>query len=244
MESVAANLRHIRNRIEAACIRSVRDPGGVELVAVSKTFPPEAVAAADAAGHLVFGESRQQEAEPKMAALPPGLRWHFIGRVQRNKLRKLLPRFEAIHGIDSLRLAAHADSVALELGIRGKVFLQVNVGGEASKGGFEPLELRDAIDELARFRGLEILGLMTIPPAGPDAESARPWFRRLRELRDGLEAAHGVRLPALSMGMSGDFEVAIEEGATHVRVGSAIFGGRVVGMDAAAGSAMIPPPCP
>lgn len=235
MERIAANLREINGRIRAACERSGRPVADVELVAVSKTFPADAVAAAYAAGQPVFGESRQQEAEPKIAVLPSAVRWHFIGRVQRNKLRKLLPHFEVIHGIDSSKLATVASGLAVELGLRPQVFLQVNIGGEASKGGFEPDVLGAEIAAIADLPGLEILGLMTIPPAGPDAESARRWFRRLRELRDDLQARHGVRLPALSMGMSGDYEVAIEEGGTHVRVGSAIFGGRMVGMDAVTG---------
>jgi PLP dependent protein len=180
----------------------------------------------------VFGESRQQEAEPKIDALPEAIRWHFIGRVQRNKVRKLLPRFEAIHGIDSGKLAAYTSSVAGELGLHPKVFLQVNLGGEESKGGYPPARLREEAAELLELPHLEILGLMTIPPVEEEAERARRWFRELQELRDDLRA----RLPAfpagLSMGMSGDFEVAIEEGATHVRVGSAIFGTRAYDMDA------------
>jgi pyridoxal phosphate enzyme (YggS family) len=201
------------------------------LIAVSKTFPVEAVREAAAAGQLLFGESRQQEAAPKIAAAPPSLRWHFIGGVQRNKVRKLLPCFEAIHAVDSRRLAEHIQHVADELGLRPKVFLQVNVAGEASKGGFEPDELRHEWEPLLSLDRLEILGLMTIPPAGPDAESARPWFAALRELRDRLERDAGRPLPHLSMGMSGDYEVAIEEGATFVRVGSAIFGHRAYRVD-------------
>jgi pyridoxal phosphate enzyme (YggS family) len=193
---------------------------------VSKTIPVAAIRETVAAGQRVFGESRQQEAEPKLAVLPATLDWHFIGRVQRNKVRKLLPAFAVIHAVDSLRLAAHIDEVAAEGGLFPKIFLQVNVAGEASKGGFEPDALRAEMEALLGLPRLEIQGLMTIPPAGPDAESARPWFVKLREFRDALERDFGVPLPALSMGMSGDYEVAIEEGATHVRVGSAIFGHR------------------
>lgn len=231
MSGIAENLREIRERIAAACIRSGRDNASVELIAVSKTFPAEAVHEAFEAGQTLFGESRLQEAEPKIEMLPGALHWHFIGRLQRNKVRKILPLFEVVHAVDSLRLAAHADEVAKELGLFPKVFLQVNVAGEASKGGFEPDELHAEIENLLTLERLEIIGLMCIPPAGPDAESARPWFVALRELRDRVAEEAGVPLPFLSMGMSGDFEIAIEEGATHVRVGSAIFGKRAYRVD-------------
>jgi pyridoxal phosphate enzyme (YggS family) len=198
----------------------------VKLIAVSKTFPVDDLAVAVEAGQQVFGESRLQEAEPKIAALPKSLCWHFIGGVQRNKVRKILQNFSVIHAIDSLRLAEHTDSIACELGRLAEVFLQVNVGAEASKGGFDPAVLREEIGKLCALCHLKILGLMCIPPAGPDAESARHWFVQLRELRDELTEVSGCSLSELSMGMSGDYEVAIEEGATHVRVGSLIFGHR------------------
>lgn len=231
MSDIAENLAEIKGRITAACTRADRDPSSVELIAVSKTFPADAVKEAYEAGQLHFGESRFQEAEPKIDLLPGSLHWHFIGGVQRNKVRKILPRFEVVHAIDSLRLAAYADEIARELGLFPKVFLQVNVGGEASKGGFEPEDLHAEMENLLSLERLEIMGLMCIPPVGPDAESARPWFVKLRDLRDELQSAFGVPLPSLSMGMSGDFEVAIEEGATHVRVGSAIFGKRAYRVD-------------
>lgn len=231
MSETADNLMEVRERIAAACSRAGREPDTVELVAVSKTFPADSVREAMEAGQMVFGESRLQEALPKIDVLPAALRWHFIGRVQRNKVRKILPVFGVIHAVDSLRLASYADEVARELGLFPKVFLQVNVAGEASKGGFEPDTLRAEWEALLALERVEILGLMCIPPAGPDAESARPWFASLRGLRDGLAASSGVTLPFLSMGMSGDFEVAIEEGATHVRVGSSIFGKRSYRMD-------------
>ncbi|MEO7101462.1 MAG: YggS family pyridoxal phosphate-dependent enzyme [Luteolibacter sp.] len=231
MSEIAENLAGVAGRIESACARIGRDPSSVRLIAVSKTFPMDSVRLAVDAGQLYFGESKLQEAEPKIAASPGRLHWHFIGRVQRNKVRKLLPLFEVIHAIDSLRLAAYTDEVAKELGLFPKVFLQVNVGGEASKGGFEPDELRSEMSDLLALDRLEIVGLMCIPPAAADAESARPWFVQLRELRDALEEEFNVRLPFLSMGMSGDYEIAIEEGATHVRVGSAIFGKRAYRVD-------------
>lgn len=231
MSDVAANLTEIRNRITGACLKAGRDPASVELVAVSKTFPAELIRDAVGAGQRVFGESRLQEAEPKIDALPGSLHWHFIGRVQSNKVRKILPRFEVVHAIDSTRLALYADEVARELGLFPKVFLQVNIGGEKTKGGFECDAIREEIDGLLALERLEVMGLMCIPPPGPDAEASRPWFRELRELRDALQERAGVPLPALSMGMSDDFEVAIEEGATHVRVGSSIFGKRAYRVD-------------
>jgi hypothetical protein len=231
MSEVAQNLAEVGQRITAACLRAHRDPAGVALIAVSKTFPAEVVRLACEAGHLHFGESKLQEAEPKIELLPGSLHWHFIGGVQRNKVRKILPRFEVIHALDSLELASSMNELARELGLFPKVFLQVNVGGEASKGGFEAAVLRAEMERLLALARLEIIGLMCIPPMGPDAEAARPWFAALRNLRDEVEREAGVPLPFLSMGMSGDFEVAIEEGSTHVRVGSAIFGKRAYRMD-------------
>jgi pyridoxal phosphate enzyme (YggS family) len=231
MPDIAENLTEIRLRIAAACRKCGRDVAGVELIAVSKTFPADAIREAHEAGQVLFGESRLQEAEPKIDALSSSIRWHFIGGVQRNKLRRILTRFETVHAIDSFRLAAYADEIAPELGLFPKVFLQVNVAGEASKGGFEPTTLRAEMESLLSLKRLEIIGLMTIPPAAPDPKAARPWFVALREFRDTLEGDFNVSLPYLSMGMSGDFEVAIEEGATHVRVGSAIFGKRAYRVD-------------
>lgn len=231
MPEVSENLLAVAGKITEACLRAGRDVKSVELIAVSKTFPAESVREAVEAGQRHFGESRFQEAEPKIAALPASLHWHFIGRVQRNKVRKLLQNFEVIHAIDSLRLACYADEIAGELGLFPKVFLQVNIGGEASKGGLEPDVLRADMKSLLTLERLEIIGFMCIPPVGRDAESARPWFASLREMRDALEIEFGLKLPALSMGMSADFEVAIEEGATHVRVGSAIFGKRSYRVD-------------
>jgi len=231
MSEVAENLERIVEKIGAACVRVGRDPATVELIAVSKTFPADSVRDAVGAGQDHFGESKLQEAEPKIALLPDRLHWHFIGRVQRNKVRKILSHFEVVHAIDSTRLAEYTDEVAKELGLFPKVFLQVNIGEEESKGGFEADVLREDLARLIGLGRLEIQGLMCIPPAGPDAESSRPWFVKLRELRDSLESDFGISLPFLSMGMSGDYEVAVEEGATHVRVGSAIFGKRSYRVD-------------
>ena len=231
MTDIALNLAAIRERIAVACSRVGRDTASVELIAVTKTFPAEAVRDAVDAGQTCFGESKLQEAESKIDLLPSHLHWHFIGGVQRNKVRRILPRFEVIHAIDSLRLASYTNEIAKELGLFPKVFLQVNLAAELSKGGFPPDTLRAEIDSLLGLDRLEILGLMSIPPPGPDAESSRPGFVALRGFRDALQQVVGIPLPCLSMGMSDDFEVAVEEGATHVRVGSAIFGKRAYRVD-------------
>jgi pyridoxal phosphate enzyme (YggS family) len=231
MSGIADSLLAVTGRVQSACLKAERDFGAVDLIAVSKTFPIESVREAVEAGHLHFGESKLQEAELKISALPSSLHWHFIGRVQRNKVRRLLSHFEVIHAIDSLKLASYTDAVAQELGLFPKIFLQVNIGKEASKGGFAESLLRAEMESLLALNRLEIAGLMCIPPHGPDAESARRWFAMLRELRDALEREFAVKLPGLSMGMSDDFEVAIEEGSTHVRVGSAIFGKRSYRVD-------------
>ncbi len=231
MPDVAENLAEIRARILAACIRAGRAGDSVQLIAVSKTFPVESVRDAVAAGHLHFGESRIQEAEGKIAALPVNLHWHFIGRLQRNKVRKALANFEVIHAVDSSALALHMDAAAKDMGLFPKAFLQVNISGEESKGGFGPGQLCAELELLLQLERVEMIGLMCIPPAAANPEDARPWFVALRELRDRLAAEFGANLPALSMGMSGDYEIAIEEGATHVRVGSAIFGKRAYRVD-------------
>lgn len=231
MSEISTNLSRVIERIEIACQRAGRSRDSVELIAVSKTFPVELIREAFDAGQLLFGESKLQEAESKIALLPASLHWHFIGRVQSNKVRKLLQNFEVIHAIDSLRLASQTNEIARDLGLFPQVFLQVNIGEEISKGGFRQETLRFELKELLKLDRLEIVGLMCIPPAGADPESARPWFAMLRKLRDALEIEFDVRIPGLSMGMSGDFEIAIQEGATHVRVGSSIFGKRTYQVD-------------
>jgi len=224
--SIARQLAEVRERMREACVRSGRSPESVELIAVSKTFPATDVLEARQAGQVCFGESRLQEAEPKLAALPQGLDWHFIGRVQRNKVRRILQLFATVHGIDSAKLAHHTDRIAAELGLKPSVFLQVNIGREESKGGFDPEAIEGEMEALLSLGNLRIRGLMCIPPIEAAAEDSRPWFVALRNLRDRLTSRFGVGLEDLSMGMSGDYEVAIEEGATFVRVGSAIFGRR------------------
>lgn len=223
MEEVAARLAEIRERAAAAAERSGRRPAEVEVMVVSKTFPAEVVRGAVDAGQVLFGENKVQEAAGKAPLLPGHLRWHLIGHLQRNKARKALGLFEAIHSLDSLRLARHLSGLAGDLGRRPQVYLEVNLGGEERKHGFSPDELGPALDEVLELGQLDLAGLMCIPPEGPDA---RRWFAALRELRDGLAARAGAKLPGLSMGMSHDYEAAIEEGATIVRVGSAVFGSR------------------
>ena len=223
MSTVAAQLSEIRDRVSAACRKAGRPEDAVELIAVSKTFPASDIAEAAGAGQKAFGESKIQEAEPKITELATGLEWHFIGGIQRNKVRKILPLFPIIHAVGSLKLATYMDGVAADLSIVPKIFLQVNQAGEDSKGGFSENILRECLSQIMGLAHLEVVGMMVIPP---DDGEPRRWFRSLRELRDKLESDFSIRLPFLSMGMSGDFETAIEEGATHVRVGSSIFGKR------------------
>ena len=226
METIAANLAQVQEQIAAAAARSGRSAQEIELIAVSKTHAAEKVQAAADAGQVLFGESRVQEARAKIPLLPSRLRWHFIGHLQKNKIRHALPLFEMFHGIDSLALAREMQRVAEEAGARPSVLLEVNVAGEASKHGFGPETLRRELEGLLSLGRLTIEGLMTIPPLAPEAEASRRYLVALRELRDELETEFDLRLPQLSMGMSGDFPVAIEEGATLVRVGTAIFGER------------------
>jgi PLP dependent protein len=226
MEDVAANLARVQAQIAAAVAKSGRAPNEVELVAVSKGHAAEKVQAAAEAGQTLFGESRVQEARAKIPLLPSRLRWHFIGHLQKNKIRHALSLFELFHGIDSLALAQDMQRIAEEEGMQPRILLEVNVAGEASKHGFPPDALRRDLETALSLGRLTIEGLMTIPPLAPEAEASRRYFVTLRQLRDELEAEFRIGLPRLSMGMSGDFSIAIEEGATMVRVGTAIFGKR------------------
>lgn len=223
---IATNLAEVKERMAAAAARSGRAADAAELLVVSKTWPVEKLAEVVAAGHFLFGENRVQEGEEKIPQLPGQLHWHLIGHLQRNKVRKALPLFQTIHSMDSLKLARYTSNIAGELGKKPDVYLQVDLAGEESKNGYEPDELRRDLDDLLALDHLSIIGLMCIPPVGARPEDARPWFVKLRELRDELESRGGRPLPGLSMGMSGDYEVAIEEGSTIVRVGSAVFGSR------------------
>lgn len=219
--AIAANLADVRARIAAAAERAGRDPASVQLVAVSKSFPAEAVIAAAQAGQRLFGENRVQEAVAKAAAVRAAgitdIAWHMVGRLQTNKVRAAAGLFAMIHSIDSLRLAR---ALSLRLTAPLPVLVEVNVAGEETKAGFSPAETPEAVRAIAALPYLDVRGLMTVAPAVSDPEVVRPVFRQLATL------AHALGLPELSMGMSGDYPVAIEEGATLVRIGTAIFGPR------------------
>ena len=226
MSEIAARLEQIRERITAACARAGRDSKSVELVAVSKTKPAELIQEAVDAGQSLFGENRVQEVLLKKPLLPARLRWHLIGPLQSNKVRKILPLVEMIEAVDSLDIARDINRIAAELGLHPKVLLEINVATESSKHGFSADRIRSRLEELYALDRLYIQGLMCIPPFDPSPEASRKYFIQLRTLREELEQLGGAPLPVLSMGMSHDFETAIEEGATLVRVGTAIFGGR------------------
>jgi PLP dependent protein len=224
--TLAANLETVRQRIKAACDRSDREPNSVTLLAVTKTQPPETVNAAAGLGLLVFGENKVQEAKAKIPLCSGKLRWHFIGHLQSNKCRDAVRLFQMIQGVDSLSLAQEINRRAVEMAKTMPVLLEVNLAGEASKSGYRPPQLLAELKGINALAQIEIQGLMTVPPWRPDAENSRPHFRRLRELKMECEQVLGAPLPHLSMGMSGDFEVAIEECATIVRIGTALFGPR------------------
>jgi pyridoxal phosphate enzyme (YggS family) len=226
MNSVAENLARVREQIAQAATKVGRSIDDIELVAISKTHPAGKVREAYEAGQTLFGESRIQEARAKIPELPSAIRWHFVGHLQKNKIRHALPLFEMIHSVDSLTLAHDMDRIADEEGMHPRVLLQVNVAGEGSKFGFRPEQLRVEMEDLLALPRLSIEGLMTVPPLAEEAEASRKYFVHLRELRDTLEKELDLKLPHLSMGMTSDFPIAIEEGATLVRVGTAIFGER------------------
>ncbi|MFL6527437.1 MAG: YggS family pyridoxal phosphate-dependent enzyme [Chthoniobacterales bacterium] len=226
MSSIAENLERVKEQIANACARSGRNPDEIALVAVTKTHSAERVREAIEAGQTLFGENKVQEARAKIPDLPSSAHWHFIGHLQKNKIRQALPLFEMMHSVDSLELANAINRIAEEEGHRPHVLLEVNVAGEGSKFGFKPEKLREELEQLLALDRLTIEGLMTIPPVAPEAEASRRFFIALRELRDELQQTAGVQLPHLSMGMTDDFPIAIEEGATFVRVGTAIFGKR------------------
>lgn len=227
-ESASDRFEAVMSRVAVACERSGRDPSEVTLIGASKSQSLERMRGAWEAGLRVFGENRVQEALVKIDQLPPEVEWHFIGPLQSNKARKVVPRFAAVHSVDRTKIAEVLDSEARKQGTRIQGFLEVNLGAEPTKHGFEPDTLVDETGSIADLEGLEIVGLMAIPPFEPEVEQMRDWFRRLRQLRDELcSRAEWARCPGyLSMGMSYDFEVAVEEGATHIRVGTALFGPR------------------
>ena len=223
---VAENLERVLGQITQAAAKGGRSANDVELVAITKTHPGEKVREAVDAGHTLFGESRVQEARAKIPELPSNLRWHFVGHLQKNKIRHALPLFELIHSVDSLGLAQDMNRIAEEEAMHPRVLLEVNVAGEGSKFGFQPDKLCEQMEELLSLPRLSILGLMAIPPLAEEAEASRKYFVQLRELCDRLQTEFRVDLSQLSMGMTQDFAIAIEEGATLVRVGTAIFGER------------------
>jgi PLP dependent protein len=226
MDSIAENLERVREQITQATAKAGRAVNEIELVAITKTHPAEKVREAVEAGHTVFGESRVQEARAKIPELPSNLRWHFVGHLQKNKIRHALPLFELFHGVDSLALAQEMNRIAAEDGEHPRLLLEVNTAGEGSKFGFNAETLRAEIGSLLALPRLSIEGLMCIPPLAEEAEASRKFFVQLRELRDSLEKEFDVTFPHLSMGMTQDFSIAVEEGATLVRVGTAIFGER------------------
>jgi PLP dependent protein len=226
MDKIAENLERVREQIAQAAAKAGRAGDEIQLVAITKTHDAEKVREAIEAGQILFGESRVQEARAKIPELPSNLRWHFVGHLQKNKIRHALPLFEMIHSVDSLALAEDINRIAEEEGMHPRVLLEVNVAGEGSKFGFLPEKLRNEMEALLALPRLSIEGLMTIPPIAEEAEASRKYFVDLRELRDALEKDFDLKLQQLSMGMTNDFAIAVEEGATLVRVGTAIFGER------------------
>src|SRR5213082_3420898 len=226
MALIAENLERVREQIAQAAAKVGRAVDEIELVAISKTHDAAKVREAIEAGQTLFGESRVQEARAKIPELPSNLRWHFVGHLKKNKIRHALPLFELTHSVDSLALAEDINRIAEKDGLHPRVLLEVNVAGEGSKFGFQPDKLRAEMESLLALPRLSILGLMTIPPLAEEAEASRKYFVELRELRDRLQTEFHVDLGQLSMGMTNDFPIAVEEGATLVRVGTAIFGER------------------
>jgi hypothetical protein len=228
--SIADTIQTIREKIREAALRVGRDPAAIRLVAATKTVSPASLEEVYAAGLRIFGENRLQEAQEKIRILGPreGLVWHFLGRMQRRKLKEIVGNFVLLHSVESLEQAHGINAAAEKLGIQQEVLLEVNVAGEASKGGFTSQDLEAGIEELDRLPHIAIRGLMTLPPWKENPEEVRPYFTQLCQLRNRL-ARHPwtrVRMAELSMGMSHDYEIAIEEGATIVRIGTAIFGER------------------
>ena len=223
---LAENLQDIQERIRNSAARAGRDPGTITLIAVSKTHPPDTVAEAARLGLTVFGESKVQEAKAKIPLCPGRIRWHMLGHLQSNKCRDAITLFEMVQSVDSLELAEELNKKADQASRTLPILLEVNIVGEASKFGYKPEKLLADLDAINNLRRLEIHGLMTIPPWTPVSEKVRPVFAKLRALKEECEQLLGAPLPHLSMGMSGDFEVAIEEGSTMVRIGTALFGER------------------
>jgi pyridoxal phosphate enzyme (YggS family) len=226
VSGVAENVSAVQAEIARAAEKAGRKASDLLLLAVAKTFPVTVVEEAYDAGLRHFGESRVQEAKAKIPQLPGDIRWHLVGHLQTNKAREAVELFEMVHSVDSLKLASELEKWADRASKRLAILLEVNVAGEASKFGLPPELVIETAKQIGAFRRLELQGLMTVPPFAKEKETTRPFFRRLRELKNETEEALGIFLPHLSMGMSHDFEIAVEEGATIVRVGTAIFGER------------------
>ena len=228
--NIADNVKKIREGIQQAALQAGRDPSAVRLVAATKTVGPEQLRQAYEAGVRVFGENRLQEAQEKMPVVGPcpGLAWHFIGRMQRRKLKDIVGKFSLLHSVESVDQARNIDVQAEKIGIQQDILLEVNVAGEETKGGFACASMPEVMEQIARFPHVSVRGLMTLPPFSDNPEDARPYFSGLRQLRDSLAKqnfTHGG-IEELSMGMSHDYQIAVEEGATMVRIGTAIFGKR------------------
>ena len=219
-------LARIQERMAAACARAGRRTDEVQLVAVSKTYGPERVREAAACGLRIFGENKVQEAEAKVPECPGSVSWHLIGHLQSNKAARAVALFDQIHSVDSLKLLQKLDGAAAAEGKRMPLLLEINVSGESSKFGLRPESVPEVLEHIGELESSQVVGVMTMPPLTADAERARQFFRRLRELRDEWSARFSLPLAELSMGMSHDFEIAIEEGATWIRVGTALFGER------------------
>ena len=227
MNQIRQNLEEIKRRLYGAARRAGRNPADVQLVAVTKTVDLERLKFAVAAGQTLFGENYVQEAKTKIASLGPGLTWHFIGHLQSNKAKAAVELFDLIHSVDRASLAQALEQAAARRDKIQNILMQVNLAGEASKSGTAPEHAEDLLREINKMPHLRVQGLMTMPPWFDDPERVRPYFRALRELRDRLRDLTLGDLPELSMGMTGDFEAAVSEGATLVRIGTAIFGSRV-----------------
>jgi len=226
VQTVAQNLQRIEAQIASAAQRAGRAANEVLLLAVTKTVLPDLIEQALSLGIDTFGESKVQEAREKIPLISSRARWHMIGHLQTNKARDAVELFELIHSVDSVKLAAAISQWADRAGKTQRVLLEVNLSGERSKFGLRPEALDEALDQVRALPRLDVEGLMTVPPFTQETEKVRPWFRQLRELRDAAVRRHNLELPHLSMGMTGDFEIAIEEGATIIRLGTAIFGER------------------
>ena len=225
-KSFADRLAQVEERIRTACDRAGRARDAVTLLAVSKGHGPDRIREATEAGVAYFGESKVQEARAKIPESPGAARWHLVGHLQTNKVKYVVRLFEAVHSVDSLKLLEALNQGAEGAGVSPQLFLEVNVSGEASKFGLSPDQVPAVLEASTRLMHVDVVGVMTIPPFTEDPEQARPYFQRLRALRDEWRADTGIPLDELSMGMSHDLEIAIEEGATWVRVGTDLFGAR------------------